>query len=80
MGFLDKLKKQLGQHQDQVERGLDKAGNTADEKTHGKYTEKIRTGTEKAKQTSRRQAEDGGGGRHQDTGGTARDARDTGEG
>lgn len=76
MSFMDRLKKQLGQHQDKVEKGLDKAGETADKKTQGKYTEQIRTGTEKAKQSSRRQAEGGGGTGSRDTG----DTRDTGEG
>ena len=53
MGFLDKLRKQttkaVDQHGDKVARGIDKAAGVADEKTKGKYTDKIETGRGKAK-------------------------------
>ncbi|MFE3603734.1 antitoxin [Streptomyces sp. NPDC059142] len=60
MGFLDSLKAKIGpakekvadlaqQHGDKIEQGLDKAARTVDEKTKGKYSDKIDTGTGKAK-------------------------------
>ncbi|WP_329062713.1 antitoxin [Streptomyces sp. NBC_01429] len=60
MGFLDSLKAKIGpardkvtdlaqQHGDKIEQGLDKAARTVDEKTKGKYSDKIGTGTDKAK-------------------------------
>ncbi len=54
MGFLDKAKAKLAgavdQHGDKVADGLQKAGEVADKKTGGKYTEKIDTGVSKAKE------------------------------
>ncbi|TRO62921.1 antitoxin [Streptomyces sp. IB201691-2A2] len=63
MGLLDDLKARLApakekvsdlaqQHGgkiDKIEQGLDKAAKLADEKTKGKYSDKIQTGTGKAK-------------------------------
>uniref|UniRef100_A0AAU3GPS2 Antitoxin n=1 Tax=Streptomyces sp. NBC_01401 TaxID=2903854 RepID=A0AAU3GPS2_9ACTN len=60
MGFLDNLKTKLApakdkvgdlaqQHGGKIEQGLDKAARTVDEKTKGKYSEKIESGTQKAK-------------------------------
>ncbi|MFC3574995.1 antitoxin [Streptomyces yaanensis] len=60
MGLLDNLKDKIGpakekvselahQSGDKVERGLDKAAKLVDEKTKGKYHDKIHTGTDKAK-------------------------------
>ncbi|MFF5564160.1 antitoxin [Streptomyces sp. NPDC012623] len=60
MGFLDSLKAKIGpardkvsdlaqQHGDKIEQGLDKAARTVDEKTKGKYSDKIGTGADKAK-------------------------------
>jgi hypothetical protein len=60
MGLLDNMKAKLGpakekvsglaqQHGDKIERGLDKAAKAVDEKTKGKYSETIHTGTGKAK-------------------------------
>jgi len=60
MGLLDSLKARLApakekvsdlalQHGEKIEQGLDKAAKAADEKTKGKYSDKIRTGTGKAK-------------------------------
>ncbi|MDQ0949149.1 hypothetical protein QFZ24_003072 [Streptomyces phaeochromogenes] len=63
MGLLDNLKARLApakekvsdlaqQHGgkiDKIEQGLDKAAKLADEKTKGKYSDKIQTGTGKAK-------------------------------
>ncbi|MGW8065061.1 antitoxin [Streptomyces ziwulingensis] len=60
MGLLDNLKAKLvpaksrvtdlaQQHGDKVDRGLDKVARTVDEKTKGKYSDRIRTGSDKAK-------------------------------
>ncbi|WP_320780929.1 antitoxin [Streptomyces sp. CRN 30] len=60
MGLLDNLKAKLGpakgkvsglaqQHGDKIQQGLDKAAKTVDEKTKGKYSDQIRSGTGKAK-------------------------------
>jgi hypothetical protein len=43
------LAQQHGGRIDKIEQGLDKAAKLADEKTKGKYSEKIHTGTGKAK-------------------------------
>jgi hypothetical protein len=43
------LAQQHGGRIDKIEQGLDKAAKLADEKTKGKYSEKIHTGTDKAK-------------------------------
>jgi hypothetical protein len=53
MGFLDnakdKLTKAVDQHGDKIAQGLDKAGELADKKTKGKYSDKIESGLGKAK-------------------------------
>ncbi|MEU5753807.1 antitoxin [Streptomyces sp. NPDC047829] len=60
MGLLDNLKAKLEpakgkvtdlaqQHGDKIDRGLDKVARTVDEKTKGKYSDRIQTGTGKAK-------------------------------
>ncbi|MCR8946833.1 MULTISPECIES: antitoxin [unclassified Streptomyces] len=61
MGLLDNLKAKLGpakdkvgdlaqQHGGKIGQGLDKAARTVDEKTKGKYSDKIDSGTRKAKE------------------------------
>ncbi|MCX4547765.1 antitoxin [Streptomyces sp. NBC_01387] len=61
MGFLDNLKAKLApakdkvsdlaqQHGDKIGQGLDKAAQTVDSKTKGKYSDKIESGTGKAKE------------------------------
>ncbi len=61
MSFLDKLKGQasdlkskasevLGQNSDKISSGLDKAGAYVDNKTQGKYTDKIEKGKIKARE------------------------------
>ncbi|MFE1348969.1 antitoxin [Streptomyces sp. NPDC058757] len=61
MGLLDSLKAKLGpakdkvsdlaqQHGDKIDQGLDKAARMVDEKTKGKYSDKIQSGTGKAKE------------------------------
>ncbi|MGW7067965.1 antitoxin [Streptomyces sp. NPDC054855] len=60
MGFLQNLKSKLApakdkvaglaqQHGDKIDQGLDKAAKVVDAKTKGKYSDKIQTGTGKAK-------------------------------
>ncbi|MEU6809441.1 antitoxin [Streptomyces sp. NPDC046831] len=60
MGVMHRLKAGLGpardtvsgfarQHGGQIEHGLDRAARLVDEKTKGKYSGKVRAGTDKAK-------------------------------
>ncbi|MFF0436402.1 antitoxin [Streptomyces sp. NPDC004327] len=67
MGLLDSLKAKLGpakgkvsdlaaQHGDKVGHGLEKAARMVDEKTKGKYSDKIESGTGKAKEAIERLA------------------------
>ncbi|MFF9196007.1 antitoxin [Streptomyces sp. SBR177] len=67
MGLLDSLKAKLApakdkvsdlaqQHGGKVEQGLEKAAKVVDEKTKGKYSGKIETGTGKAKEAIERLA------------------------
>ncbi|MDX3233505.1 antitoxin [Streptomyces sp. ME19-01-6] len=60
MSVLDNLKAKAGvmkdkavgftrQHEEKIERGLDKAVKTVDTKTKGKYRDKLETGADKAK-------------------------------
>ncbi|MDH6629626.1 hypothetical protein M2271_007462 [Streptomyces sp. LBL] len=68
MGLLDNMKAKLSpakdkvsglaqQHGEKIERGLDKAAKVVDEKTKGKYSKKIHTGTGKAKDAMDRLAQ-----------------------
>ncbi|MFG2881700.1 antitoxin [Streptomyces sp. NPDC048297] len=67
MGLMDNMKAKLGpardkvsdlarQHGDKVTHGLDKAAHAVDERTKGKYSEKIHAGTDKAKEAMDRLA------------------------
>ena len=53
MGFLDKLKSKatevVDKHGEQIAEGMDKAAGVVDKKTKGKYSDKIATGNQKAK-------------------------------
>ncbi|MFC7302654.1 Rv0909 family putative TA system antitoxin [Streptomyces monticola] len=71
MGLLDTLKAKLApakdkvsglakEHGDKIDQGLDKVAKTVDEKTKGKYSDKIQTGTGKAKDALDRIAKDEG--------------------
>ncbi|MET7856222.1 antitoxin [Streptomyces sp. NPDC005318] len=73
MGFMDSLKAKLSpakgkvgdfaqQHGDKIDQGLDKAARTVDQKTKGKYTDKIESGTQKAKDAVDRLSHIGEGG------------------
>ncbi|MCF3132925.1 antitoxin [Streptomyces olivochromogenes] len=71
MSFLHQLKDKLApakdkmsdlaqQHGGKIQHGLDKAAKVVDEKTKGKYSDKIHTGTDKAKGAMDRIAHKGG--------------------
>ncbi|MPY59347.1 antitoxin [Streptomyces spongiae] len=76
MGLLDNVKSKLApakekvshfaqKHEgrvDQVERGLDKAANAVDKRTKGKYSDRIHSGTDKAKGAMDRLAHKDGSG------------------
>jgi hypothetical protein len=49
-GFMDKAKDAAEQHEDQVDQGLDKAGDFADQKTGGKYDQQIDRGVDAAQE------------------------------
>ncbi|MGW2933789.1 antitoxin [Streptomyces sp. NPDC001156] len=65
MRLVDNLKVKVSefaqQHEGKVDRGLEKAAKVIDERTKGKYSDKIHTGTDKAKGAMERIA-------HRDTG------------
>jgi hypothetical protein len=74
MGFKNKLKAKLApvkdkvsdfaqQHEDKIGQGLDKAAHTVDSRTKGKYSDKIESGTGRAKHALDRLS-------HKDDGGT----------
>ena len=63
MGFLDKFKKQAEdlaeEHGDKIEGAIDKVADIADDKTGGKYSDKIDSGAEKAKDVVEKLGGDG---------------------
>ncbi|MGV9990604.1 antitoxin [Streptomyces sp. NPDC003374] len=80
MGLLNNMKARLGparekvsglaqRHGGSIEHGLDKAAKLVDEKTRGKYSDKIHAGTGKAKHAMDRLAHKDGTGTGTDTGG-----------
>lgn len=50
MGIFDKAKDALSEHGDKLAPGVDKAGDILDEKTGGKYADKVDQGQELAKE------------------------------
>ncbi|MFE9816516.1 antitoxin [Streptomyces sp. NBC_00236] len=73
MGFMDNLKAKLSpakdkvsdlaqQHGGKIDQGLDKAARAVDAKTKGKYSDKIVSGTQKAKGAVDKLAQKDGGG------------------
>jgi MT0933-like antitoxin protein len=46
----DKVAETVDQHSEQISRGIDKAGSVIDEKTKGKYSDKIATGQQKVRE------------------------------
>ncbi|MBO2459723.1 antitoxin [Actinomadura violacea] len=61
MSFVDKVKEMLGQHSDQAKKGVDKAGDMFDQKTGGKYADKVDKAQEKGSDYIDRSHEGGGG-------------------
>jgi hypothetical protein len=49
MGFLDKAKKAVVDHADQIDGAVDRAANLADKRTKGKHTSKIDKASGKAR-------------------------------
>jgi hypothetical protein len=49
MGIFDKAKDAVSKHSEQIDTGIDKAGDLVDEKTEGKYVEQVDQGQEMAK-------------------------------
>ena len=47
-GFADKAKEFAEEHPDQVDKGVDKAGDVADEKTGGRFSDQIQQGEQRA--------------------------------
>lgn len=62
MSFMDKVKGMLGQHSEKVTKGIDKAAGMADAKTKGKYSDRIRSGSQKAKEQAQKYGREGGSG------------------
>ena len=50
MSAMDRIKKMLKGHEDQAGKGVDKAGDMVDRKTHGKYSRHVDTAQDKLKQ------------------------------
>lgn len=49
-GFMDKAEEFADQHDQQVDQGIEKAGDMAEEKTGGKYDEQIERGVDTAQE------------------------------
>ncbi|MFE0516673.1 antitoxin [Streptomyces sp. NPDC058964] len=49
MSFMDKIKGMLKGHEDMADKGIDKGGDYADEKTQGKYQPQVDTAQQKMK-------------------------------
>jgi antitoxin protein of toxin-antitoxin system len=50
MGFMDKAKDLADKHDEQVDKGLDKAGDQVDQRTGNKYSSQIDKGVDQAQQ------------------------------
>lgn len=50
MSAMDKIKNMLKGHEEHVSKGVDKAGDMIDDRTQGKYRDKVDTGQDKLKQ------------------------------
>jgi hypothetical protein len=50
MGFLDKAKEFADKHDEQVDQGLEKAGDQIDERTGNKYSSQIDKGVDQAQE------------------------------
>ena len=59
MSIVDKMKEFLGQHGDQVDKVVEKAGDMVDEKTGGKYADKVDKAQEQARKAAGKWGEEG---------------------
>jgi hypothetical protein len=50
MGIFDKAKDAMGEHGEQVDAGIEKAGDFVDERTDSKYVDQVDQGQETAKE------------------------------
>ncbi|WP_240135915.1 antitoxin [Streptomyces sp. MUM 178J] len=57
MSVMDKLRQMLKGHEEKTPQDVDRAGDTADETTRGKYQEQIDTAQQKAKDRLQRDPE-----------------------
>ncbi|MFR9755128.1 antitoxin [Streptomyces sp. TR06-5] len=62
MSFMDKVRGMLGQHGEKTHRGAEKSGDKLDERTGGKHSDAIDTGTEKGQEQTDRWTDEGGAG------------------
>jgi hypothetical protein len=54
MGLMDKVKGMFRQHGDKAEGGIDRAGDTIDDRTGGKYADKVDQGQDAARDALRK--------------------------
>lgn len=59
MSMVDKVKDMLHRHPDKAKTGVDKAGDMADQRTGGKYADKVDTAQDQAKKYIDRPPKDG---------------------
>ncbi|MGH6656159.1 MAG: antitoxin [Actinocrinis sp.] len=59
-GLKDRATQMMSSHPDQVDKGMDRAGQMVDDKTGHKYTDQIHTGMNKAKDMMSRQSGESG--------------------
>ncbi len=59
MSMMDKMKAFLGQHGDQVDKVVEKAGDMVDKKTGGKYADQVDKAQDQARQQAGRWGEEG---------------------
>ncbi|MEU8892465.1 antitoxin [Streptomyces sp. NPDC048442] len=50
MSIMDKVKAMLGQHSDKAKQGVDRAGDMVDQRTAGKYADKVDMAQDKTKE------------------------------
>ncbi|HEY9439711.1 MAG TPA: antitoxin [Streptomyces sp.] len=61
MSAMDRIKKMLKGHEEQAGKGVDKAGDMVDRKTHGKYSRHVDTAQDRLKQQLDSDREQDGG-------------------
>ena len=49
MGLMDKLRSVLGQHSDKVDTGIESSGDAVDDRTGGKYADRVDQGQDAAR-------------------------------